>query len=570
MLVNLTKVDTGFERLDRVIHGLLRPSAPFPSSAQAGRPSALIERVAWWTAAAQRMARIPISSGCHIGAPTAGTHGATSQHEVALPVHNVRACAHALKFIVQAVNLLSAQDLTAAEQTVVQDRFSQLIAELKAYAEPGFNHFHLLEAAFRLRLPMSPAASPVRVRLGTGIHSRLMQSSVTDETGSIGMELSQDKALTASVLGSVGLPVPRHMLVRTAADAVVAAGQLGYPVVVKPANLDQGKGVAANLKNEASVIEAFEEALKLSKRVLVEKHFDGFGHRFTVYRGELLSVLKRIPGGVQGDGVHTVEQLLALQLQEPEVRASVNMGRVNLDEEARALLGEQQLTAGDVPSAGTFVTLRRRDNLSAGGRLVHVQLGDVHPDNILLAVRASRALYLDMAGVDILIKDVSISWREAGAVICEVNGRPQFGPGRQGDNFDRVLTGLVGPCPRIPVHLYLCGSHGPSLADALSQLAGRLGALTVSNRDCVWTGGRLYANEMGDGYAAARAALHDRDTSSLLMALTPGELLQNGSPCDCVDSVTVAPTSGWPESERAALDKAIAWTGFPHQEVVFQ
>ena len=72
---------------------------------------------------------------------------------------------------------MSARELTPAELEALQGRFDQLTAELKAFAEPGFNHFHLLEAAFRLRIPVSPVASPTRLRLGTGTHARLMHSS---------------------------------------------------------------------------------------------------------------------------------------------------------------------------------------------------------------------------------------------------------------------------------------------------------------------------------------------------------------------------------------------------------
>jgi cyanophycin synthetase len=36
------------------------------------------------------------------------------------------------------------------------------------------------------------------------------------------------------------------------------------------------------------------------------------------------------------------------------------------------------------------------------------------------------ALRIDIAGVDLLLPDISYSWKETGGAICEVNGQPQF------------------------------------------------------------------------------------------------------------------------------------------------
>jgi len=79
----------------------------------------------------------------------------------------------------------------------------------------------------------------------------------------------------------------------------------------------------------------------------------------------------------------------------------------------------------------------------------------VHPDNRLLAERAARVIGLDVAGVDLLIPDVSRSWREVGGAICEVNAQPGMRvhwlahPER--DLNGEMLETLVAGDGRIPI-----------------------------------------------------------------------------------------------------------------------
>src|SRR5262245_1521457 len=58
-----------------------------------------------------------------------------------------------------------------------------------------------------------------------------------------GAENCRDKARTRAVLTAAGLPQPRYALVRDLADAVTAAGRLGYPVVAKPRGMGASVGV---------------------------------------------------------------------------------------------------------------------------------------------------------------------------------------------------------------------------------------------------------------------------------------------------------------------------------------
>src|SRR6185295_8939260 len=99
--------------------------------------------------------------------------------------------------------------------------------------------------------------------------------------------------------------------------------------------------------------------------------------------------------------------------------------RLELDAQAEKMLERANLTRDSVPEAGRVVYLRSTANLSTGGTATDVT-DIIHPDNRDMAVRAIRAIGLDIGGVDFLSKDIAESYRAIGGGICEVNAAPGF------------------------------------------------------------------------------------------------------------------------------------------------
>src|SRR5690606_32496452 len=101
----------------------------------------------------------------------------------------------------------------------------------------------------------------------------------------IGTRVARNKAMATHTLRQAGLPVPQHRFVRDADEAVRYATQLGWPVVVKPADLDGGRGVAAGLTSAEAVRKAYAQARKLSSSILLEQHIAGKDYRLIVLHG---------------------------------------------------------------------------------------------------------------------------------------------------------------------------------------------------------------------------------------------------------------------------------------------
>lgn len=341
-----------------------------------------------------------------------------------------------------------------------------LIKRISALGPKGQNPLLFMKAAHKAGIPWNRVIENI-FQFGWGARARWLDSTFTDNTSRLSAKIARDKSHTAFVLRNASIPVPRHFLVTNETQALEAAGELGYPVVVKPSDLDGGQGVYAGLKTPDSLRKAFSNTSKISANVLVEKHFEGNDYRLQVFREEVFWATHRIAGSITGDGQRTISELLAtLNATRGKPEIGLFLKPIPLDEEALDLLAEQGLTDHDVPAKDRAVWLRRRSNVSSGGTFEPV-LDKVHPDNKALAIRAARVLKLDLAGVDLLIPDISRSWLETGAVICEVNAQPQVASAA----IDRLLQKLIRGNGRIPVIVILGCIAGESwFQEALASL----------------------------------------------------------------------------------------------------
>jgi cyanophycin synthetase len=383
------------------------------------------------------------------------------------------------------------------------------------------------------------------IQLGYGCRQQRIQATITGRTSHIAVELASDKEETNRILANLGLPVPRQRLVQSAERAVAAAERIGYPVVTKPYNGNHGRGVSIGLTAPEQVIAGVARAQEHSRSVIVESFITGHDHRMVVVDGELVAVSKREPGKVVGDGVHTVAQLVAIVNSDP--RRGIGHEKVltmlSLDEQALGLLATRGYTPDTVPPAGDDVYLRLTANLSTGGTAADMT-DVVHPDNAEMAVRAIKAIGLDVGGVDFLTPDITQSYKDIGGAICEVNAAPGFrmhmapSEGRPRDVAGRVIDMLfpAGVATTIPIAA-ITGTNGKTTTSRLlahiHKLAGKRVGLTTT--DGVYIDGQRTVEGDMTGPTSARIVLRDPAVEVAVLETARGGLLRAGMAMRHVD-----------------------------------
>jgi len=412
-----------------------------------------------------------------------------------------------------------------------------LLKVLGKTSPSGTNTRLLLAAAYAQGVPVQKLSGSAML-YGWGCRSRWMDSSFSDAASVISARLARDKVETNRLLRRAGFSVPDQVRVTSVDSAAAAARRIGYPVVIKPSNLDGGIGVESGLRDEASLRLAFERAIKLSKSLILEKHITGRDYRLGVLNGELTWATYREPAGVYGDGKSSLNELITLENQDPRrgKHRWSQMVPITINEEARELMKEQGFATTDVVSKQRFVQLRRAANTSSGGKPMAV-LDTVHSDNAALAVAVARLFRLDIAGIDFITPDVAKSWREVGGVICEVNGQPQFSV-TQPDIPGQVIASLVKDRGRIPIIVILRNMASGAWTE---QMTRRLRASSINPgwvlSDGVFSGAESLAKGIGTKFDEVQALLLDTSLAVLLVATDGLDWLKSGMSVDQVDLV---------------------------------
>ncbi|MEO8636787.1 MAG: cyanophycin synthetase [Gemmatimonadales bacterium] len=418
----------------------------------------------------------------------------------------------------------------------------------------GPSTMSLVQTAQDRGIPWLRLNSQSLVQFGHGRHQQRIQATITSRTPHIAVELASDKEETNRILSTLGLPVPQQRLVQSEVEAARAARDIGYPVVVKPYNGNHGRGVSIHLMEEAQVRLAFNVAQEHSRSVIVEKFVTGDDHRMLVVNGRLVAVSRRVPGHVVGDGIHSVEQLVATVNSDPRrgVGHEKVLTRLEFDHQAEQLLQKKGYTRATVPPAGEVVYLRSTGNLSTGGTAIDVT-DIVHPDNEEMAVRAVQAIGLDVGGVDFLSDDITVSYKENGAGICELNAAPGFrmhvapSEGKPRDVAGAVLDMLFPPGmpARIPIAA-ITGTNGKTttarMLAHIHKLAGRCVGLTTT--DGVYIDGQCTMKGDMTGPVATRMVLRDPSVDVAVLEIARGGLLRAGMGtrfCDVAAVLNVQP-----------------------------
>ena len=154
-----------------------------------------------------------------------------------------------------------------------------------------------------------------------------------------------------------------------------------------------------------------------------------------------------------------------------------------------------------------------------------------------MAVRASKAIGLDVVGVDFITPDITQSYREVGGGICEVNAAPGFRmhvaptEGKPRDVAGPVMDSLFPPGTptRIPIAA-LTGTNGKTTTARMLAHIQKMNGHTVglATTDGVYIDGEKTVSGDMTGPTSAQMILRDPDVDMAVLETARGGLLRAG------------------------------------------
>ncbi len=427
----------------------------------------------------------------------------------------------------------AAQDETAFDS-------EKAIAELRELDEDeriGPSTGAIVDAAVARGIPFRRLTTGSLVQLGWGAKARRIQAAEIDSTSAVAESIAQDKDLTKRLLHSAGVPVPLGRPVESVDDAWEVALEVGLPVVVKPQDGNQGKGVTVNLTERSQLASAYASAAKYGT-VMVERFLPGHDFRLLVVGEQLVAAARREPPQVLGAGQHTVRALVDIVNQDPRrgTGHGTALTKIRLDDIAVAHIAAEGLNPESVPAQGQRVVLRNNANLSTGGSATDVT-DDVHPEIAARAVEAAQTIGLHICGVDVVCETMLRPLEEQNGGVVEVNAAPglrmhlapSFGRPRNVGvpMVDQLFAN--GQDGRIPV-IAVTGTNGKTTT---ARIIGHLFAahglrVGMTNTDGVYVNGRQIDSGDCSGPRSARNVLAHPEVDAAVLECARGGILREG------------------------------------------
>jgi cyanophycin synthetase len=414
---------------------------------------------------------------------------------------------------------------------IESERLEQITNEfLRVFLENRATQIPYIRFAEQQGIPWQPLTADGAILVfGQGAKLRKIHQNFTSSTSHIAARIATDKNITASALRAQGIPVPRQYVVNSAENALQAAQQLGFPVVVKPSAKDFGIAVSVDVRDEQELSLAFSEAAQYGP-VIVEQLIPGDQHWLMVINGKFRSARKQKPAHVIGDGVQTVAALID---NTNEHRSANGWQVISNDGEAAALLKRQNMDMQSVPAEDQEVRLRTQANLSVGGTVEDVS-AQIHPVNVQLAERAVAIIDIDVAGLDFITTDISKPYWEAGGAFCEVDVTPDLTLNEEeiilsewfpGEEKGRVVLIVLLDTPTE-------SNRGLKISE---QLQTKISKVCLATKAGLRLDGELVSPGNFASHSGLRAALCEPGVNAVVLEIGSDELVKNGLGTDSCD-----------------------------------
>ncbi|WP_052254677.1 acylphosphatase [Salinicoccus sp. YB14-2] len=268
----------------------------------------------------------------------------------------------------------------------------------------------------------------IRHKLSYGGKEFRFQLSLGDKVAKEARQIGKSKELTKAHLSAAGVSVPEGKVISVQnndfAGALDYADSIGYPVIVKPAHASLAIGVRTNLNDRTSLAEGLEYVhgeLGYTD-IIVERHATGFDTRAYVIEDQLIAAFKRVAAHIEGDGEHTIRQLIEIKNQHRKLNPHLSASQIKIDKRLNDFIGRQGYSLDTVPVKGDKVNLTDSTFAKDASDTVDIT-ENVSEDYILTAVNAVKSVPgMNMGGVDI-IRDEEKDTNN----VLEINCRPDLG-----------------------------------------------------------------------------------------------------------------------------------------------
>lgn len=264
---------------------------------------------------------------------------------------------------------------------------------------------------------------------------RYFHAQIPSTTTEFAYYCCNNKRITRNILIEAGISVSKGYQIEYEDEKpyrLSLFNNLKKPLVVKPVNDQQGNNVHLNINTQEEYITATKEIYKFYGRkkieILVEEMFQGDEYRILASQKKILSVIKRLPANVVGDGKSTIEKLINVKNQDPLRDKVDTYKKISVDDAVLKHLEEQDLTLQSIAANKKRVLLRAHSplDISLGGDTIDIT-EKIHPSVTKIVHTIMTSIPgLGLTGIDYMSQDIYSEQTPDNYKIIEINASPSL------------------------------------------------------------------------------------------------------------------------------------------------
>ena len=265
------------------------------------------------------------------------------------------------------------------------------------------------------------------VQLGTGKYHKNIRATITSDTNLIAVETADNNYLSNRMLNEAGIQVPETIKTDNVEEIISFQKRIDNSIVIKPVEGYLRKNTTINIETPEDIIEAFQYTQECDEYVVAQQYVKDNFFRLLVIDNKFIAAGRLEPPKITGNGGKTINELIEELNSNPEREFGDKgkLSKVEIDAETERILNKKGYELNSVLPKGENLFLKNSGNPKKGGFSTDVT-DEVHSFNIFIAERAAKIIGLNVAGIDIITKEINKPITDQGGVVVEVNAAPDF------------------------------------------------------------------------------------------------------------------------------------------------
>ena len=236
----------------------------------------------------------------------------------------------------------------------------------------------------------------------------------------------RSKAQGRAVFAKHGFPHARGKVFFWPWTAWRFAREHGFPLVIKPNVSGYSRGSYFPINTRSELNRAMFWARAWWPTTIIEQYLLGSNYRVLATPDDLVSVIRRYPPFVDGNGIDSIDTLIDRENSvREEMQLHPTIFPLNKGDKVVNYLRKNGLTLASVPADGERVYLYHRVALAPGGVVETIDRSTIPEQNRALFNSVVKSFDANVLGIDVIFeKGIEVPFDQQRCILIEVNSRP--------------------------------------------------------------------------------------------------------------------------------------------------